>query len=1268
MIRKFQTWALTIGRYFLQISKRLDQRKGNDVPMQEELVQDNAGQGDAETGKLPGLGKLTPISNATNIEMYESELISKLADPDVRNIAICGPYGSGKSTIIKTFFLNHPEFNPLYVSLAAFKNDMQPKNGLEEDDDINQQSTTSGSSFKDEEPSISDKQQKVLDDRIEFSILQQLFYHVRGKDVPYSRLKRIRTIKKSMIASFAILVTVFVISVFFIYKPSWLPGYEIWYSQLPKGKWLIYLAITAIVLGATYLVYLSLKFRQTASVIKLNLDMAELEIAPDKGASVLNQHMDEIVYYFGATRHDLLVIEDLDRFKNQEIFVKLREINTLINNSLQINRKVTFIYALRDDLFIDESRIKFFDLILPVIPVTNAGNSASRLINLFEKLELKKRISRNLLSDLSLFITDRRLIQNIYNEFLVYYQQLNNSELLPDILLAMIVYKNLHPTDFSDLQHNKGMLYEFLQRKQEIIEKIAQEKENQITELEVELNKVESEKLLSLEELKILYLGAFYARIYKERGDPFTGRLYVGDRYHNFNEILEDSIFNKLQNEPRIQYTSTNGIGSTFVTFDTIEKSLSTDLTYIDRKESIIKKIDGKLTRIKRDLNLLNNELRLIKGKSIKEILIDKKLSTLETPINNHKALAYLVGRGYISEDYLFYVSYFQPGQLTEQDFKFILAIKNRTNLTSDHNLLHINHVIDRLDDSDYRLPEVLNYDLVNYMILASPAYDQKLSLILGQMETLQNTHWQYLEGFAKKFSSSINSLISRLIKIAPNFWLFVKQYSHNEPDYLRKYLILIIESGDVEAISKFNDVQQFISDFADSSFLMEPSLNYLSNNIFQALKTFNIKFRIPPEIDIDSNGNVFRYVWDNNHYGLNREMVDYMLAQCYPGEDTTAFEEGQLTRIMNGAIPYLSEYAQANLDEYIRYVFLRRSNHQKESKATIMKLMTLPVITAETRQMMIAQVNFKIDKLDEISSDIYDFLLTFNRIIPTWRNIVLCLQEGKHIELTPDITEFLAFENNYRKLAEDIIDQYDEVAQIGYREILVQLLQGDGIKIDHKLALLSSTTKYLTFTSFTSVGDPVIKQLVKKNLISPDEITLKALKDVNFPDFSVLLRDHWSETLEFIESLELNNSQYSSILSNLSTSSKQKIDLYISMTPETLLHFLLRGFRIPEEVLRVDKFLMNISQLQGLAGKIQNPGTVVGLIAANIDTFTEKLVIEHLKPLGSPYSKIASQQGKELPKSDQIIRLLQVLEEAGFLIAKFEEKAKIVQVSYSNE
>ena len=46
---------------------------------------------------------LTPISNAENVEEYLNALRWALDQKKITNIALAGPYGAGKSSIIDTF-------------------------------------------------------------------------------------------------------------------------------------------------------------------------------------------------------------------------------------------------------------------------------------------------------------------------------------------------------------------------------------------------------------------------------------------------------------------------------------------------------------------------------------------------------------------------------------------------------------------------------------------------------------------------------------------------------------------------------------------------------------------------------------------------------------------------------------------------------------------------------------------------------------------------------------------------------------------------------------------------------------------------------------------------------------------------------------------------------------------------------------------------------------------------------------------------------------
>ncbi|MFC1225080.1 hypothetical protein ACFE6N_14820 [Pedobacter sp. BG31] len=66
------------------------------------------------------------------------------------------------------------------------------------------------------------------------------------------------------------------------------------------------------------------KILYTLRISKIKFQETEIEIDKAISKSILKNHLDEILYFFGATPYSVVIIEDLDRFIQAEIFTKLR--------------------------------------------------------------------------------------------------------------------------------------------------------------------------------------------------------------------------------------------------------------------------------------------------------------------------------------------------------------------------------------------------------------------------------------------------------------------------------------------------------------------------------------------------------------------------------------------------------------------------------------------------------------------------------------------------------------------------------------------------------------------------------------------------------------------------------------------------------------------------------------------------------------------------------------------------------------------------------
>jgi predicted glycosyltransferase involved in capsule biosynthesis len=82
------------------------------------------------------------------------------------------------------------------------------------------------------------------------------------------------------------------------------------------------------------------------SLKKISLKNLELEKSDDE-SSILNKHLDEILYFFEQKEYNLVVFEDIDRFDSPSIFIKLRELNTLINQNEDINQNDIYSFYMR---------------------------------------------------------------------------------------------------------------------------------------------------------------------------------------------------------------------------------------------------------------------------------------------------------------------------------------------------------------------------------------------------------------------------------------------------------------------------------------------------------------------------------------------------------------------------------------------------------------------------------------------------------------------------------------------------------------------------------------------------------------------------------------------------------------------------------------------------------------------------------------------------------------------------------------------------------
>ncbi len=360
---------------------------------------------------------LTPIDSIENGDEYIEALNWAFQNKKVKNIALTGPYGAGKSSIIETFLRKNDEdksaFNKirssaLKISMATFL-----KGNIATDDPK--------------------KKIQVDADEVEKGILKQLFYKVEPDRIPQSRYRKLHPIKK--LKTFLYVLAAMLVILFFMeaMTPTTCDKFmqvieSVVSPILPnafftKTAAVLLFALFAWIITCLYRAAIS-KFR--VKEIKLPTDTT-VQNGVEEADSVFNRNLDEIMYFFEETGYKTVFFEDLDRLDDPKIFVHLRELNNLLNNDDAIKAKpIVFVYAVRDDIFSKEDRTKFFDFIIPVIPVINSTNSGEILLQRLQEAKangIEHDISQGFVLDIAPFISDMRILQ-IFTTSLLFIRKL----------------------------------------------------------------------------------------------------------------------------------------------------------------------------------------------------------------------------------------------------------------------------------------------------------------------------------------------------------------------------------------------------------------------------------------------------------------------------------------------------------------------------------------------------------------------------------------------------------------------------------------------------------------------------------------------------------------------------------------------------------------------------------------------------------------------------------------------------------------------------
>lgn len=422
-------------------------------------------------GWLPTLAPLDDLNpDDANFKAYYNHLHSIFSNPTLRNIAVIGNRGSGKSSILRSYDRHRPDKagDFLFVSLIDFETQTQPGGKTPP--------VVQPDNRKDSEKKIvEDKTETKKAQRLEYSLLCQILARCTAQDLEGSSLSAIPTTPVSLARVPSYLVFLFLISFPLTFHEPF--GALLGVMGVPDvGRIVIRglcYALLAIILsiGLSWLLK-SLLPQLRLQKFTLKGTHTQVELALDSGKHCLDQFKFELIYILSRISDKIgctVVFEDMERLDSSvciEIMTKLRELNTLVNIHRQtqapglVQKPIRFLYAMSDEVFDCEIRTKFFDFIMPVIPALNATNAEQVLKNRLHDTQTKvdREHVRKLIPIIAPHLTDYRTLRSVLGEYqmLRHLYAASNDDLeeyrISDTdssrLLALAVYKVLFPQEY----------------------------------------------------------------------------------------------------------------------------------------------------------------------------------------------------------------------------------------------------------------------------------------------------------------------------------------------------------------------------------------------------------------------------------------------------------------------------------------------------------------------------------------------------------------------------------------------------------------------------------------------------------------------------------------------------------------------------------------------------------------------------------------------------------------------------------------------------
>lgn len=531
-------------------------------------------------------------------------------------------------------------------------------------------------------------------------------------------------------------------------------------------------------------------------------------------------------------------------------------------------------------------------------------------------------------------------------------------------LLAMMVYKNYYPQDFTELHRRKGKIYECISSKPLFVKNALSAIAQKEKELEEEYQLYLNNRHITESELRYLYMDALRLSInYKLISIKLNDQFYSLKSIANDHELFED--FMALDDITYQYYDYYNSISTSNsrVTHDKIEQSLNFNKRLAAIKSSE-KKYDNRKAQLQREkLKIQSFTLSTLISK------YKQGESEIYKNIELSEMMDVFIRRGFIDEEYYDYISYFYVGMVSLADRDLLLSIKRDLPKEFTYHIDKVENFTKELLPYMFETDAILNNDLLNYLARQKENHDYFFQ-VMYRLEK-DDAPLSFLAQYYTLGKSVKNVFVHYIEWDRVKSWENISIWDNqDEKSILIEGWFKYSRKIELKPLLWLNDNYTFIADHSDGIGMIR--CKEISDKC--CFNTLNA-----------NNKELLEYIIENSFYTLNLDNLCLIVNEL--NQDINVDGSNlNLTRIENTANPYLLDNIKDNIKDVLP---LFSSTCKDESQSSIRYILNSTILSEEEKLVYLQNQQNLLDDISNIDNEQFiTMAYKLYLIKPTWKNV----------------------------------------------------------------------------------------------------------------------------------------------------------------------------------------------------------------------------------------------------------------------------------------